>query len=115
MALVKCPECEKEISNQTPTCPNCGAPVHQIALGNFFLTPLIKQIFLGGFLVFLFVFVPDKIDDDRYIHLVMQIIFFPIFYIINTKSIIGKILPVLFYIFILITTTDIGIEYIRSL
>lgn len=24
MALVKCPECKKEISNKACTCPNCG-------------------------------------------------------------------------------------------
>ncbi len=26
MALIKCYECEKEISNQAPACPHCGAP-----------------------------------------------------------------------------------------
>lgn len=29
MALIKCPECEKEISNQARNCPNCGFPVQQ--------------------------------------------------------------------------------------
>jgi len=29
MALIKCPECEKEISDQAPTCPHCGAPLKQ--------------------------------------------------------------------------------------
>jgi hypothetical protein len=27
MALIKCPECSKEISSKAPTCPQCGAPV----------------------------------------------------------------------------------------
>lgn len=27
MALIKCPECGKEISDKAKTCPNCGAPV----------------------------------------------------------------------------------------
>lgn len=27
MALIKCSECGKEISNKAKTCPNCGAPV----------------------------------------------------------------------------------------
>ena len=27
MALIKCPECNKEISSKAPTCPQCGAPV----------------------------------------------------------------------------------------
>ena len=26
MALIKCYECEKEISDQAPACPHCGAP-----------------------------------------------------------------------------------------
>ena len=27
MALMSCPECGKEVSDQAPTCPNCGAPI----------------------------------------------------------------------------------------
>lgn len=27
MALITCPECGKEISDQASACPNCGAPV----------------------------------------------------------------------------------------
>ena len=27
MALIKCPECGREISEKAPTCPGCGAPV----------------------------------------------------------------------------------------
>ena len=27
MALIKCPECGKEISDQAPACPNCGYPM----------------------------------------------------------------------------------------
>ena len=27
MALIKCNECQKEISDKATTCPNCGAPV----------------------------------------------------------------------------------------
>lgn len=29
MALIKCPECGKEISDKAKTCPNCGSPVLQ--------------------------------------------------------------------------------------
>jgi len=29
MALIKCYECEKEISDKAPACPHCGAPKHQ--------------------------------------------------------------------------------------
>jgi len=27
MALIQCPECKQEVSDQAPTCPNCGAPI----------------------------------------------------------------------------------------
>jgi hypothetical protein len=27
MALTKCPDCEKETSDQAPKCPNCGRPL----------------------------------------------------------------------------------------
>ena len=27
MALIKCPECQNEISNRALSCPNCGMPV----------------------------------------------------------------------------------------
>lgn len=28
MALIKCAECGKEVSDKAAACPNCGAPVH---------------------------------------------------------------------------------------
>ena len=27
MALIECPECKKQISNQAQSCPNCGRPM----------------------------------------------------------------------------------------
>ncbi|WP_206046916.1 zinc ribbon domain-containing protein [Mangrovimicrobium sediminis] len=27
MALINCPECDKEVSDKAPACPNCGAPI----------------------------------------------------------------------------------------
>lgn len=29
MALIKCPECGKEISDQAASCPNCGCPMKE--------------------------------------------------------------------------------------
>lgn len=29
MALIKCPECGKEISDKAASCPNCGFPITQ--------------------------------------------------------------------------------------
>ena len=28
MALVKCKECGKDVSDKAKTCPNCGADIH---------------------------------------------------------------------------------------
>ena len=32
MALIRCPECRKKVSDQAPACPQCGAPLDAIAL-----------------------------------------------------------------------------------
>ena len=32
MALIKCPECGKEISNQTKSCPHCGYRLNSMSL-----------------------------------------------------------------------------------
>ena len=29
MALIHCPECNKEISDKAKTCPHCGCPVEE--------------------------------------------------------------------------------------
>ena len=29
MALIRCPECGKEISDRAPSCPNCGTPFNE--------------------------------------------------------------------------------------
>ena len=31
MALIKCPECGKEISDRASACPNCGCPVAEMS------------------------------------------------------------------------------------
>ena len=31
MALIKCPECSKEISDKAASCPNCGCPVSEMS------------------------------------------------------------------------------------
>ena len=30
MALIKCPECKKKISDKCENCPNCGYPIDKI-------------------------------------------------------------------------------------
>lgn len=34
MALIKCSECEKEVSNKAVVCPGCGAPFESEAIGS---------------------------------------------------------------------------------
>jgi hypothetical protein len=36
MALINCPECQKEVSTLATTCPNCGAPVSTPSTDNKF-------------------------------------------------------------------------------
>lgn len=33
MALMKCPECTREISDKAPACPHCGYPIAAAAQG----------------------------------------------------------------------------------
>jgi len=30
MALINCPDCNKEVSEHAPTCPNCGRPLKEV-------------------------------------------------------------------------------------
>jgi len=30
MALITCPDCQKQISDQAPTCPHCGRPMQAV-------------------------------------------------------------------------------------
>ena len=32
MALIKCPECGKEVSDKASSCPNCGYPISNIKI-----------------------------------------------------------------------------------
>lgn len=46
MALIKCSECGKEISDKAKTCPNCGAPVvlkAQLTQSNVAPPPMVKN------------------------------------------------------------------------
>ena len=31
MAIIKCPECGKEISDKASACPNCGCPIAEMS------------------------------------------------------------------------------------
>lgn len=34
MAMIKCPECGKKISDKAEACPNCGCPIDKNSLNN---------------------------------------------------------------------------------
>jgi hypothetical protein len=51
MSLIKCAECEKEISRQAKTCPNCGAPGRASQFGWGWLGLALIFFFAVGYLV----------------------------------------------------------------
>lgn len=51
MALIKCKECETEVSSKAETCPKCGARVAAKPMG---CGTLIGVIFLGGIIISVF-------------------------------------------------------------
>ena len=40
MALIKCPECGKDVSERASCCPNCGYPINELSK-NDNLEPLV--------------------------------------------------------------------------
>lgn len=44
MALIKCPECGKQISDQAASCPNCGMPRQKIATSSLSTTPKTQDV-----------------------------------------------------------------------
>lgn len=43
MALISCPECNKQISSSAPTCPGCGAPIAKVAAAKGDYIPYTNQ------------------------------------------------------------------------
>lgn len=44
MALIKCPDCGKEVSNKAPVCPNCGRPIAPTGIYSFLSQRWVKII-----------------------------------------------------------------------
>lgn len=74
MALIKCKECDKEISSEAPTCPGCGAPIKpqpQPKQRSVFATTLkviLSIIIIGFFAIVLFFYTCYglyKLGDSR--------------------------------------------------
>lgn len=47
MALIKCPECGKEISDKASVCPNCGCPLKEKEVDSKFKANNKVKVFLG--------------------------------------------------------------------
>lgn len=63
MALIKCPECNKEISDQVSSCPNCGYPIKRIRLEFKIKKKEIKFIGIIFFLVAVIFFVTSHFNN----------------------------------------------------
>ena len=50
MALIKCPECGRDVSDKAKTCPNCGCPTNRFQNEKEFPT-LISYLFFAFFVV----------------------------------------------------------------
>ena len=46
MALIKCPECGKKISDKARKCPDCGCPIKKRTV-KIFTIPVIVIVFLA--------------------------------------------------------------------
>ena len=64
MALIKCPECGKEVSNSAKICPNCGFFLKRKK--SFAIPASIAIIFLISIGVFCFLITHKKITDTNY-------------------------------------------------
>lgn len=47
MAMIKCPECGKEISNKALTCPNCGCPIAETIMSGVVRIKIPNNIVVG--------------------------------------------------------------------
>ena len=74
MALIKCKECEKEISSDAVNCPSCGSPVKPIKKKGGFLNFLKKMVitwlviaavFYAGFLYIQNVMEENRIQAEK--------------------------------------------------
>lgn len=43
MALIKCPECQLQVSDKALSCPHCGYPINQVAIQRHYKKPGKKE------------------------------------------------------------------------
>ena len=90
MALIKCIECNKDISDQAVACPHCGVPVNQYAnfktehltnklkinVKSFPLFLAILSVILSPALIYAIQIFSDTSFDGRYLISILLILFF---------------------------------------
>lgn len=64
MALIKCPECGKEISDSVSNCPNCGYSLKKKQKWIFPVIIALIIVIVGGFLSYIYYFKPNSILDQ---------------------------------------------------
>lgn len=74
MALIKCPECGKEISSEAKSCPNCGKPIPR-PKGKPFYKRGLFWFFLIVAIIIAFV-IYEKIQLDRHLSEVVEQAFY---------------------------------------
>ena len=48
MSLVKCPDCERSVSDQAPTCPGCGRPMRTASTSSVSAQPVTESSSQGS-------------------------------------------------------------------
>ena len=69
MALIKCKECQREISSNAVSCPGCGAPVNPIKKTQGVLE-FLKKIVISWVIIAIvfyagFLFIQNKMEQDK--------------------------------------------------
>ena len=67
MALIKCPECGKDVSSIAKSCPNCGCPIESNNQSGYCVTlavQVIGSVLLGAFINTAVASVTQAITED---------------------------------------------------
>ena len=59
MALIKCPECTKEVSDRSEKCVHCGYPIRQSFYTNIYIPKYRSDNFVEDFMCY---FIRDKVN-----------------------------------------------------
>jgi hypothetical protein len=66
MALINCPECNKEISNTAKTCPSCGYRLTEKKYKKIIIPIILVAMFIG-LIVFLLLFNRDNVNKPKHL------------------------------------------------